>query len=63
MGFESVIGQKEMQERLMQMVSEDRLPHARMLCGPHGIGKMAIAIAFACGLTCIFLILLLNCHR
>ncbi len=50
MGFESVIGQKEMQERLMQMVSEDRLPHALMLCGPHGIGKMAIAIAFACGL-------------
>ena len=48
MGFESIIGQKEVQERLMQMVSEDRLPHALMLCGPQGIGKMAIAIAFAC---------------
>ena len=50
MGFESIIGQKEVQERLMQMVSEDRLPHALMLCGPQGIGKMAIAIAFACRL-------------
>lgn len=50
MGFESVIGQKEVQERLMQMVSEDRLPHALMLCGPQGAGKMAIAMAFACRL-------------
>ena len=50
MGFESIIGQKEVQERLMQMVSEDRLPHALMLCGPQGAGKMAIAMAFACRL-------------
>ena len=50
MGCESVIGQKEVQERLMQMVSEDRLPHALMLCGPQGAGKMAIAMAFACRL-------------
>ena len=50
MGFESVIGQKEVLERLMQMVSEDRLPHALMLCGPQGAGKMAIAMAFACRL-------------
>ena len=50
MGFDEVIGQREVQERLMQMVSEDRLPHALMLCGPQGAGKMAIAIAFACKL-------------
>lgn len=50
MWFESVIGQKELQERLMQMVSENRLPHALMLFGPQGAGKMAIAIAFACRL-------------
>ena len=50
MTFSEVIGQKEAQERLMQMVSEDRLPHAMMLCGPEGSGKLALATAFACQL-------------
>ena len=50
MGFEEVIGQQEAQERLMQMVREDRLPHAIMLCGPVGSGKLALATAFACQL-------------
>ena len=36
-----------MRERLLQMVSEDRLPHAIMLCGPNGVGKLALAVAFA----------------
>jgi len=45
--FSEVIGQKEVQERLIQMVREERLPHAIMLCGPAGSGKMALAVAFA----------------
>ena len=45
--FEQVIGQREVQGRLMQMVGEDRLPHAIMLCGPIGAGKMALAVGFA----------------
>lgn len=45
--FKQVIGQCEVQERLMQMVNEDRLPHAIMLCGPQGSGKMALAVGFA----------------
>lgn len=36
----------------MQMVKEDRLPHALMLCGPQGCGKMALALAFASYLLC-----------
>lgn len=48
MTFDEVIGQKEAQARLLQMVEEDRLPHAMMLCGPVGAGKMALAIAFGC---------------
>ena len=36
-----------MRERLEQMVSNGRLPHALMLCGPQGAGKMALAIGFA----------------
>ncbi len=47
MTFSDVIGQEECKQRLLQMVQEDRLPHAIMLCGPSGVGKLAIAIAFA----------------
>ncbi len=31
----------------MQMVNEGRLPHAVMLCGPQGSGKMALAMGLA----------------
>ena len=48
MNWNEVIGQQEAKERLMQMVREDRLPHALMLCGPLGSGKLALAIAFGC---------------
>ena len=47
MNFSDVIGQEEVQQRLVQMVEEGRLPHAIMLCGPAGSGKMALAVAFA----------------
>ena len=45
--FGQVIGQQEVQERLMQMIGEGRLPHAIMLCGPQGVGKLALAVGFA----------------
>ena len=48
MKFNEVIGQEEVKERLMQMVNENRLPHALMLCGPQGVGKKALATAFGC---------------
>ena len=47
MVFSEVIGQEEVKERLLQMVCEDRLPHAVMLCGSQGVGKLALAVAFA----------------
>ena len=50
MSFDEVIGQKEAEERLMQLVKEERLPHALMLCGPQGCGKLPLAVAFACHL-------------
>ena len=40
MSFDEVIGQKEAEERLLQLVREERLPHALMLCGPQGCGKL-----------------------
>ena len=48
MNFSDVIGQEEVKQRLMQMVSEERLPHAIMLCGPQGVGKLALAVSFGC---------------
>ena len=48
MTFDEVIGQKDVQQRLLQMVDEGRLPHALMLCGPAGSGKLALAVAFGC---------------
>ena len=36
-----------MKERLLKMVEDGRVPHAVMLCGPQGCGKMALAMAFA----------------
>ena len=45
--FKEVIGQEDIQQRLRQMVSEGRVPHALMLCGPAGAGKLALAIGFA----------------
>ncbi len=52
MKSEEVIGQEEVWQRLITMVREDRLPHAIMLCGPQGCGKMALALAFASYLIC-----------
>ena len=50
MKFSEVIGQEDVRDRLLKMADEQRLPHALMLCGPTGAGKMALAIAFACHL-------------
>ena len=47
MFFEQVIGQQEARQRLMKMADEGRLPHAIMLCGPQGCGKLALAVGFA----------------
>lgn len=47
MTFDEVIGQADAKARLAQLIDEDRVPHAILLCGPSGCGKMAMALAFA----------------
>ena len=47
MQFSQVIGQKEAQQRLRQLVDEQRIPHAMLFTGPEGCGTMAMAMAFA----------------
>ena len=50
MKFNEVIGQEDAKERLLKMMDDGRVPHAIMLCGPQGCGKMALAMAFASAL-------------
>jgi DNA polymerase-3 subunit delta' len=50
--FGEIIGQREVKQRLLNMVREDRTPHALMLFGPGGTGKLALAVAMAQYLAC-----------
>lgn len=47
MKFSEVIGQEEAKKQMLQLVAERRVPHAMLLCGPLGCGKMALAMAMA----------------
>ena len=47
-----IIGQENIVQQLRDMVDQGRLPHALMLCGPEGSGKLAIALDLARYLLC-----------
>ena len=50
--FSEVIGQADIKRRLLQEAREGRVPHALLLCGPPGCGKLALAISYAQYLLC-----------
>lgn len=52
MQFKDVIGQRPTKALLVQLFREQRVPHAIMLIGPAGNGKLALALAFAQYLNC-----------
>ena len=52
MQFSDIIGQEEVKQRLLHDAQEDRIPHALMLCGPRGAGKLPLALALAQYLLC-----------
>lgn len=52
MYFSSVIGQEAIKQRLIQEVHEGRIPHAQLICGSPGVGKLPIAIAYARYISC-----------
>ena len=47
MMFSDIVGQESVKQRLRQMVDADRIPHALLLEGPEGVGKLGLARAFA----------------
>ena len=52
MQFKEVIGHRPTKELLIQLSQEHRVPHAIMLIGPPGNGKLALALAFAQYINC-----------
>ena len=47
MQFQQILGQEEAKQHILSAMKHDKLPHALLLCGIEGIGKLAFATAIA----------------
>lgn len=52
MFFKDIPGQDKIKNELVSLVKNDRVPHALLLTGPEGNGKLALALAFASFIQC-----------
>lgn len=52
MRFCDIIGQETEKRQLRQAVLEGRIPHAQLFAGPAGVGKLALALAYAQYVSC-----------
>lgn len=52
MRFCDIIGQETEKKQLRQAVREGRIPHAQLFAGPAGVGKLALALAYAQYVAC-----------
>jgi DNA polymerase III subunit delta' len=52
MNFFQIPGQKEIKEKLLRTVKEERVSHAQLFAGPEGCGSMALALAYAQYISC-----------
>jgi DNA polymerase-3 subunit delta' len=50
--FDQVVGHHDIKERLIQAVKNNRIPHAQLFYGDEGVGKLALAIAYAQYISC-----------
>lgn len=50
--FKDIIAQADIKQRLIKSVNEGFIPHAQLFCGPSGVGKLMMAIAYAQYLNC-----------
>lgn len=51
-GFSSVVGQQNAAELIISSAKSGRMPHAIMVCGPSGSGKLPFALALARYVCC-----------
>lgn len=52
MQFQKIVGQDQIKKRLIESVLDNRVSHAQLFSGPEGVGKLAMAIAYAQFLNC-----------
>ena len=52
MFFKDIVGQSEVKERLVTSARKGFIPHAQLFCGPEGVGKFPLALAYAQYLNC-----------
>lgn len=52
MRFSEIPGQKEVIDRLVSQVRNERVSHAQMFSGPEGCGSLALALAYAQFISC-----------
>lgn len=52
MFFKDIAGQNTAKKKLIREVSENRIPHAQLICGQEGVGKLPLAIAYARYINC-----------
>ena len=50
--FRDIIGQERTKQQLRKAVQDGLIPHAQLLVGPEGVGKLQLAIAYAQYLAC-----------
>ncbi|MBX7240531.1 MAG: DNA polymerase III subunit delta' [Bacteroidia bacterium] len=53
MQFQKIINQKEAKSHLLHSVNAGKLPHALLICGSEGVGKLAFAVAIAQYMNCL----------
>lgn len=52
MRFRDIIGHKEIRQKLIRVIQDQRVSHAQLFTGPEGCGKLAMAIAYAQYVNC-----------
>jgi DNA polymerase-3 subunit gamma/tau len=50
--FDEVVGQEHVAQTLKNAITSNRVAHAYLFCGPHGVGKTSMARIFAKALNC-----------
>ncbi len=52
MQFSNILGQQKIKEQLLKSVKNNKVSHAQLFFGPEGVGKLALAIAYAQYINC-----------